>query len=352
MRIPPFPLLAGGAVALIAGLWGGLVRLGWELPATGFVPLHGPLMVGGFFATVIALERAVALKAAWTFLAPALSAVGGVALTAGADRFGALALTAGSAVFLAANIVVIRRHPAPFTRIMGLGALCWLVGISAWLGGLDIYQAVGLWGAFIVLTVAGERLELARFLPPSRWRLPTLWPPLLLIAIGSAQALGPVPLAWTATGAGLIALTAWSLGNDVIRKTIRQAGLARYVAVCLLSGYLWLGVAGLLAPALESGPATPYYDAVLHALFVGFVFSMVFGHAPVILPAVLRVVLPYRPVFYGPLALLHGGLLARVTGDLTGLDGLRRIGGLGNAAAVVLFIVVTATLVIRHRRGR
>jgi len=36
------------------------------------------------------------------------------------------------------------------------------------------------------------------------------------------------------------------------------------------------------------------YDAVVHAIFLGFVISMVMAHAPVILPAVLRRPLPYR----------------------------------------------------------
>lgn len=39
---------------------------------------------------------------------------------------------------------------------------------------------------------------------------------------------------------------------------------------------------------------------------------MVFGHAPVILPAVLRVPLPYHPVLYLPLVLLHGALVLRI----------------------------------------
>ncbi|MFB9895270.1 hypothetical protein [Planobispora takensis] len=63
----------------------------------------------------------------------------------------------------------------------------------------------------------------------------------------------------------------------------------------LLAGYGWLATAGILwaASGLAAGPYL--YDAALHALFLGFVMSMVFGHAPVILPAVLRVRLPYRP---------------------------------------------------------
>src|SRR5690606_39847014 len=84
------------------------------------------------------------------------------------------------------------------------------------------------------------------------------------------------------------------------RRTIRGAGLPRYAAACLLAGYAWLGVAGALWAATGLSSGRYLYDAALHALFLGFVISMVFGHAPVILPAVLRVRLPYRPILYAP----------------------------------------------------
>ena len=76
--------------------------------------------------------------------------------------------------------------------------------------------------------------------------------------------------------------------------------------MCLLSGYAWLAVGG--AVILASGgllPGSPSYDAAVHALAMGFVFSMVFGHAPIIFPAVMRVRMPYHWTFYAPLALLH-----------------------------------------------
>ena len=54
--------LALGALALIAGLYGALGRLGWTLPAgDSLAALHGPLMISGLFGTLIGLERAVAL---------------------------------------------------------------------------------------------------------------------------------------------------------------------------------------------------------------------------------------------------------------------------------------------------
>jgi hypothetical protein len=40
------------------------------------------------------------------------------------------------------------------------------------------------------------------------------------------------------------------------------------------------------------------YDAMLHAVFLGFVISMVFAHASVIFPAVLGLPFEYRPAFY------------------------------------------------------
>ena len=74
---------------------------------------------------------------------------------------------------------------------------------------------------------------------------------------------------------------------------------------------------------------------------MGFVFSMVFGHAPVILPAVLRVKLPYHSTLYAPLVLLHASLLARVFVSVP-------LGAWGNAAAIALFIATAATLVLRR----
>ena len=92
------------------------------------------------------------------------------------------------------------------------------------------------------------------------------------------------------------------------------------MAACLLSGYGWLVVAGLVwlvGGAATSGPA---YDAVIHAVLLGFTLSMIMAHAPVILPAVLRRPLPYRPIMYLPVALLHASLVLRILfGDASGM---------------------------------
>jgi hypothetical protein len=65
---------------------------------------------------------------------------------------------------------------------------------------------------------------------------------------------------------------------------------------------------------------------------------MVFDHAPVILPTVLRVRFPYHAVLYLPLALLHTSLAVRVFVSAP-------LGAWGNAAAIALFIVTAVVLV-------
>jgi hypothetical protein len=114
------------------------------------------------------------------------------------------------------------------------------------------------------------------------------------------------------------------------------------MALALLAGYAWLVASGFLSLAIGSPRAGPAYDAILHALFVGFVFSMIFAHAPVIFPAVLGLPVAFRSRFYLHLALLHAGLLLRAAGDLAGAEPARRLGGGLNALAILLFLAQTA----------
>ena len=61
-----FPLILLAVLALLAGLWAGLLRMAWQLPLLQpTLPMsHGPLMVSGFLGTLIGLERAVGTDSA------------------------------------------------------------------------------------------------------------------------------------------------------------------------------------------------------------------------------------------------------------------------------------------------
>src|SRR4030095_15347542 len=134
----------------------------------------------------------------------------------------------------------------------------------------------------------------------------------------------------------LLALAAWLALFDIARRTALSHGLSRYMAVCLLAGYVWLRGARPASSAMSFG--LPARDLALHALGLGFVFSMVMGHAPVILPAVTGIKLLFGPWFLAPLALLRGSLVLRLVGGLAS-DELRTLGATLNAVALALFVL-------------
>jgi len=317
------PLLVLGFFSLAFGVAGGLVRLGAAIPApAGAVALHGALMVSGFLGTVIGLERAVALGRPWAYAAPLASGLGGLCLVFGYAAAGFALLALAAAALVAASLAVLRRQPSLEMATLAAGAAAWLAGNLALYAGA---AAVPWWIAFFALTIGGERLELSRYLKRGAFARNAF--------IVLAAALLAAPLLPRVLGVVLVLLALWLFTYDLARVTVRQNGLPRYIAACLLSGYAWLGFGGALLAAAVA------YDAALHAIFVGFVFSMIFGHAPVILPAVLRVKLPYHPALYVPLALLHASLVARVLVSVP-------LGAWGNGAAIALFIATAAALAL------
>ncbi|WP_313556942.1 hypothetical protein [Miniimonas arenae] len=359
-------LLVPAGLALLAGLDGALLLLGLPAPLRldRLEDVHGPLMVLGFVGTVIALERAVALRSRLGYAAPVLLGLGGLLLLSplpnGVSRG---VLLAGAVALGLLYVALWRRQPSLPLAVEATGASLGVGAAGLWLAGVAVpFLAPWLVG-FLVLTVLGERIELGavgRRLGPSDTTAPDgVGRPealALTLALGYAAS---AALALIAPGVGyrllgmtLVACLAVVLRLDVARRTVRTTGLPRYMAVAVLAGYAWLAVAGatwlLLGPQWQGRG----YDAVLHAVFLGFVISMVMAHAPVILPAVVRRPLPYTPLLYGPLALLHVTLLVRVlAGDAWDLPVAVAGGGVGNIVAVLAFVVLALVSVVRGPRA-
>ncbi len=354
------PLLIFGMLALVVGVLAGLARLAVSqvaLPeiATTLVGVHGALMIPAFLGTVISLERAVALSRRWPYLAPLCAGLSGLAVIIGLPpQLAQLLGIVAAATLSIGSLLILRQQPALYTATLALGAVTWLIGSLVWLISSFITFAVPWWMAFLVLTIAGERLELTRFLPtkPEVQRL--------FVIITGALLLGLTATFWQENeglrlyAATLFALSVWLLRYDIARHTVKQTGLPRFIAICLLGGYGWLatgGVLGLLGGFASGAAGSPLRDAALHAIFLGFVFSMIFGHAPIIFPAVAKARIPYHPVFYLPLAVLHASLLVRVTADLSEASALnmtlRQLAAIGNGIALALFIMTMAISALR-----
>lgn len=353
-----FPLLAVSLIMLIAAIWAGELRLGWRWPVLmPALPVsHGPLMVSGFLGTLIGLERAVALGVRWAYLGPLATAMGGILLLlkTGND-LGALLIFAGSFVLVIDFIYILRRHMASYTVTMAMGAVVWFLGNLLWVAGRPIYQIVLWWAGFLVLTIAGERLELGRLLSHPGIVQGIFNIIIAVFLAGLVILLGLPEYGMPITGLAMIALAAWLFVFDIARRTVRMPGMPRYTAICLLLGYYWLAVSGVLVLVYGQQVAGMLYDAYLHAIFLGFVFSMLFAHAPIIFPSVLGYPVVFHPGFYVFLISLQVSLLLRIGADLMGYFQLRLWAGVMNGVALVLFIIMTLAMVlggiIREKRA-
>ncbi|MBE9524898.1 MAG: hypothetical protein IMY76_07345 [Chloroflexi bacterium] len=341
------PLMLFSITALLAAMWAGLIRLGWRWPALQpTLPLgHGPLMISGFLGTLLILERAVAMGKRWPYVGSALSGIGGLMIAFGMyESLGPLLVTFGSFWMVIIFIVVLRKHWASYTLVMGLGALAWLIGNLFWLFSWPVHRFVLWWAGFLILTIVGERLELGRMLQLSRGSKIAFNVGVSIFIVGLVVMMPIYDLGVSIVGLGMLLLALWLLRYDIARRTVRQTGITRYIAVCLLSGYVWMIVSGVIALMFSDVIAGPIYDAMLHAIFLGFVFSMIFGHAPIIFPAVLEFPVDYRATLYWPLILLHTSLLLRIVGELAGSSGARLWGGLINVISLLIFLGMIAPI--------
>ncbi len=354
------PFLAVGLATLVVGVIAGLARAGagWNLPVPGWIANHGALMVSGFLGTVIGLERAVGVGWRWSWAVPILAALGALALVVGAPEPIAPALfTAASLALVGVYGAVLSRRPSGASAVEASGALAWAIGSGVWLGGASFYAVVPWWIAFLVLIIVGERVELSRQVRVAEGRAGVSPAVHLLLPFGALAmytaglAALVFPAAWPPImGAGLVALAAWLWTADAALRTVRRPGLPRFAALCLVSGYAWVTLAAVLLIVEEVPPSGLVYDATLHALFVGFVIAMIFGHAPIIFPAILRRPIPFTRWFYLHLILLEMGLLMRVGGGLAGNQGLRLGGAHAQATALGVFLALTVLAALTARK--
>lgn len=350
-------LFGAGAVAsavlaalnLLAGLAGGLARLGWPLPG-GTLADHGAVMVGGMFGTLIALERAVALRRTAGLVAPLAAGLGGV-LAWAAGRPDLAAACWGAAALALFVLYVWAGATRAWSLHLGVEAaavLAWGLGTLAWARGDGVAATLG-WMAFLVGTIAGERRELMQFVRLSAAARRSF---VGLVGAGAAAVLvavagGPAWVAGALWWSACAGLALWLLRHDLAPRLRRREGWVGHTGTCLTVGYGWLlvgaalGGLGLLRPGGVAAVAP-------HAVLLGFVFAMVFGHAPIMLPALARLRPAYTHWARAPLWLLSASLVLRIGAAEAGSGiGLAVAGG-GHALAILWF---AALMVGAVRRG-
>ena len=365
-------LLIGAGLAALLGLVAALIRADLIHPS-GRVPLadlHGGLMVYGFLGAAIGLERAVAYrsggsgKPAWGFLAPALGLLGSLlcllsllASSCGAapawvkvELIGGIPWTLSMLVLTAMYLAIWRRQPSAEVLIQVLGSLVGLVGAAGWVAGLDAAVLAPTWLFFLVLTIVGERVELARAVfSDVRLESGILGLSLLAVLMLPVQAMAP-SVGYPLLGLSLGLLLLVMASHDVAKGTFRHGGLPGFMGTCMLSAYAWGLLAALIWMAAPLDSSTYWGDMALHALAVGFIMTMVIAHVCMIVPSVIRRPLPFHPLLWGAWAFMQVGLLIRLLGAIRLYTPLWKVGNLLNVLGILSMMLTVVYLAARGKQ--
>ncbi|MFN3528885.1 MAG: hypothetical protein ACK417_03060 [Bacteroidia bacterium] len=310
----PIWLLPLLLLALIAGMSGGWARMGHasELLPQG-AAWHAILMIGGFLGSLITLERAMAMPNRAWLLMPALNALS-VPVLLWIDVRMALGMQLLSSTALFALLLWhTRRHNNTPILVMSIGALCWMAGSVVMLLSLFTVMAVPWWIGFLTFTIVGERLDLSKFLPTPRWAIKALY---LLVSLLLLSLLIPFHSSgFSLSGWAQLGIAVWLLYFDMARIIIKKQDRFKYIGTGLRVGYFWLLVHGLSQLLASAQPY--YYDLYLHTFFLGFVFSMIWAHAPIILPLLLKLQSsPYHPWLWVVWAIFQLSLVGRLVATI------------------------------------
>lgn len=349
LKISRIPLMVLAMLALLAGITAGLQRIGWTLPVTSLASHHGAIMVGGFLGTLITLEKIIPLKARSLFIIPVISGISIVLFAIGLPLAATIFLIVAS---VGLSIVFItywlREHNQIYT-IMLAGALCWLTGNVILLISGFYPASLPWWTAFALFIIVAERIELMKFLPVTAGQKKQLVVLLVIYLIGCALSFhGPGNYI---AAASLTGIALWLMRHDVVSVNLKKQHLYRYVGIALLSGYFSLLLSALFI--ILAGNAPLGYDVFVHGIFIGFVFSMIFAHGPIILPGVLGIsAKPYHPLFYVWLVILHLSWLSRSAADLMLDIQLRKYSGVLSTIAILGYFASLAVVTIRTNRAK
>lgn len=334
-------------ISLVIGILAGLFRMGWAIPIGQVAGEHGALMTGSFLGTLICLERIVALKKKWLYVIPVLSGMSLIFFLLDQQTIAFMLLTIGSLGLLYIYVDLINRFKEYYFYIMMIGGIGWAVGNIIMIIHPFYPTAAPWWMAFILLTVFGERLELSKFLPQSKLKRQTM---IIAISIFMIGLIIPYhSFGKYISGFGMICMAAWLLHYDIARKSVKSHGMHRFTGSLLLAGYFWMIICGLLM--IYDFESLFNYDAMLHAFFLGFTFSMIFAHAPIIFPGVAGLTIrPFHGSLYIWAILLQVTLIFRVAADLLMDTGFRKLFGMANGIIIILFFVNLAVLIISKQR--
>lgn len=344
----PILLLPIVLLALLAGIAGGWWRLGQHSPwLASFAPSHALYMIGGFLGSLISLERAMTVrKKAWLWV-PLTNVCSVLAGLLGDWSLAILVQIVASAGLTVLLYLQTHRYNQTPLLLLTIGALCWLTGNLLFYKELFVATALPWWMAFLVFTIVGERLTLTKFLPTPRWAKNMLYFFLASYLISLF-----LPFHQTLSWMGplmLLFIALWLSYFDIAKLLLFKKGRFSYIAAGIFTAYFWLVIHAFTS--LTAVDSAFQYDLYIHTFFLGFVFSMIWAHAPIIFPLLFTSNISlYHPSLWVVWLIYQLSLLGRLWSAFYSFADLRLLYGQINGYSILAILLTMATIIL-WRRG-
>ncbi len=340
--------VAAGLFLLLIGLRMGLVT-GYApyllIPDKNILlPVHGPLIVGGFVAAAISIQRAATSGVRWILLVSLASIAGAVALLFPASKLaGEISLLFSAILLSLFMLYLFIQDPQRHNLLMTLGALSWFVSNLFFLFNMPLRNVVPFWMAFVLFAMSGERMELSRFrkdAAPGKWlfriSLLLMLPDALLHFFPGSP---PSLLADRLFGLACFLFAAWLLYADEEIRYLDQMDLTRFTSMGVAAAYGWVAIVGLILMIYGCPERGYVYDAIVHSFFLGFFISIILAHAPSVIPSILKIRVRFTNWFYISLILMHFSVALRLLYDLAEVRDGQILAFYGNILSLSFFFI-------------
>jgi hypothetical protein len=304
-------------LAIAIGIWRIAVTRGFMLPPIPeWLPVHGEIMLGGFLAALIIFERMIALRVDSLIWVPYVYALSALMMHSGnpAVRVIHIAALAGWILHRWIAFRKFHRWEKPLVESV---AFITLTSALMYPGGLAARPEVALQGlAFPIAVIAVERLEMSFLLKKINSRLVLIgligW--CLLWNLATWRGIPGL----TMMGAITLTLVVMVALHDMALRVFKKQtdGLHKFLKIALMLSYLWLFFAAVVMTASSQISSAIFKDVQFHLIGLGFIFTMILGHAPLILSAAIGKLPPKKaPII--PFVIFQAATLLRITGDFS-----------------------------------
>ncbi len=317
--------------AFIIGIWRIALFRGFELPPIPeSLPPHGNLIVGGFLGTLIIFERMLALPTKWLIWVPYTWGISAILIHIDSMLFKILNIASlfGWGVSRLIAYKTYKRLWNPLIEFLSYVALSTALLAKGGLAGSVQSALAGL--SFPIAVIGIERIELMLSFTKIRMTTKIVYISLIVYLIISIinSLFYLIPL--QAVGIILLFVCVGLIFNDFaviaplksskavqissFGSRMMQAPLYRFSRKALAFAYFWLIISSI-SLILWNQIQPMAKDIVFHSIGLGFIFTMILAHAPLVIGSAIAKFpkqAPSATLFY----LFQIGTIGRIIGDL------------------------------------